>query len=141
MRRLLLLSLLGLLVSAAPASAAFTYKAFRTPTGNIRCAGTGDLKTGKSMNLRCDVGRHTWTAPKRPKSCGEGDYGSTLELTRRGHARFGCVSDAIDPTKLLKYGVLWKFGPFSCRVRTTGLRCRNAAGHGWFVSRTSYKRF
>ena len=69
------------------------------------------------MNLRCDIRSHTWKAPKRAKTCVEGDYGSTLELTKRGRARFGCVSDAIDPTKLLKYGVLWKFGPFSCRVR------------------------
>ena len=141
MRRLLPLALLGLLLTAAPASAAFTYKAFRTPSGNIRCAGTGDLKTGKSMNLRCDIQSHTWTAPKRAKPCVEGDYGSTLSLTKRGRARFGCVSDAIDPTKLLKYGVLWKFGPFSCRVRTTGLRCNDAAKHGWFVSRTTYRRF
>jgi hypothetical protein len=139
--RLLPLALLGLLVSATPASAAYSYKAFRTPTGNIRCAGTGDLRTGKNFALRCDVQRHTWKAPKQTKPCTEGDYGSTFGLTKRGRARFVCVSDAIDPTRLLKYGVLWKFGPFSCRARTTGLRCTNVAKHGWFVSRTSYKRF
>ena len=56
-------------------------------------------------------------------------------------ARFCDLSDAIDPTKTLAYGKLWKFGPSSCRARITGVRCRNAANHGWFVSKTSYKRF
>ena len=142
--RLLPLSVLAVLVSlvaAAPASAAFSFKAFITPSGNIRCAGTGDIKAGKDLALRCDVQSHTWKAPKQLKPCIEGDYGSTFGLTKRGKARFVCVSDAIDPTKKLAYGRLWKFGPFSCRVRVTGLRCRNAANHGWFVSKTSYKRF
>jgi hypothetical protein len=139
--RLLPLALLGLLVAAAPASAAFSYKAFRTPSGNISCAGTGDLKAGKDFALRCDIRSHTWKAPKQTKPCIEGDYGSTLGLTKRGKARFVCVSDAIDPTRRLNYGVLWRFGPFACRARTTGLRCTNAAKHGWFVSKASYKRF
>jgi hypothetical protein len=140
MRRLPL-ALLLVLLSAAPASAAFSFKAFRSQTGNIRCAGTGDLKTGKDMSLRCDIMSHTWKAPKQSKPCIEGDYGSTLGMSRRSGAKFVCVSDAIDPTRLLKYGRLWRFGPFACRLKTTGLRCVNAAKHGWSVSRTSYRRF
>jgi hypothetical protein len=139
--RLLPLAAVALLVSAAPASAAFSYKAFKTPSGNIRCAAFGDRATGKNMGLRCDITSHTWKAPKQSKPCTEGDYGSTLGLTRRGGAKFICVSDAIGPVKLLTYNRLWKFGPFKCRVKTTGLRCINAAKHGWFLSATSYRRF
>ena len=142
--RLLPLAVLALLVSlvlAAPASAAFSFKAFHTPTENITCVAAGDKKTGKDFSLRCDIRSHSWKAPKQTKPCDAGDYGSSLGLTKRGKARFICVSDAPPTSKKLSYGVLWKFGPFSCRVRTTGLRCNNVAKHGWFVSKTSYKRF
>jgi hypothetical protein len=137
-----LLTLLALvLVAAAPASAAFKVRAFVTPTGNIRCLGEGDTATGKNYGMRCDITHHTWKAPKRSKPCTEGDYGSSLGMTRRGHARFICVSDAIGPVKKLRYGSVFRFGPFRCSIRTTGVRCRNAAKHGWFLSRARYRRF
>lgn len=139
--RVLPLALLALLVPATAATAAPSFKAFRTKTGNIRCAGTGDLKTGKDLALRCDIQSHSWRAPKRSKPCVEGDYGSSFGLTKRGRARFLCVSDAIDPTKQVEYGTLWRFGPFKCRIRSTGVRCVNAASHGWFLSKASYQRF
>ncbi len=139
--RLLPLAALVLLVSATPASAAFSYKAFSTPTRNITCVASGDRATGKGYGLRCDIRSHSWKAPKQTRPCDAGDYGSSLGLTKRGRAKFICVSDAPPPAKKLAYGKLWKFGPFSCRVRTTGLRCHNAAKHGWSVSRESYKRF
>ncbi len=139
--RLLPLAMLALLVSATPASAAFSFKAFHTPTKNITCVAVGNKATGKDFSLRCDIRNHSWKAPQQTKPCDAGDYGSSLGLTRRGKARFVCVSDAPPRSKKLGYGVLWKFGPFSCRVRTTGLRCTNAAKHGWFLSTASYKRF
>jgi len=137
-----LLALLALLLAAAaPASAAFKIKAFVTPSGNIRCVAEGDTATGRNYGMRCDITHHTWKAPKRSKPCTEGDYGSSLGMTRRGHARFICVSDAIGPAKRAKYGTVFRFGPFRCSIKTTGVRCRNAAKHGWFVSRARYKRF
>jgi hypothetical protein len=139
--RLLPLAVLGLLVSAAPASAAFSFKAFHTPSGNITCVASGDRATNRNLGLRCDITRHTWRAPKQTKPCDAGDYGSSLGLSRRGKARFICVSDAPPKSHRLAYGKLWKFGPFSCRVRIAGLRCTNAAKHGWFLSKASYKRF
>ncbi len=138
---LAVLALLASLVLAAPASAAFSFKAFHTPSGNITCVAAGNKATGKDFSLRCDIRSHTWKAPKQTKPCDAGDYGSSLGLTKRGRARFICVSDAPPPSKKLAYGKLWKFGPFSCRVRVSGLRCHNAAKHGWFLSMASYKRF
>ncbi len=139
--RLIPLAVLGLLVAAAPADAAFSFKAFHTPSRNITCVASGDRATGKGLGLRCDITSHTWKAPKQTKACDAGDYGSSLGLTRRGKARFICVSDAPPTSQRLAYGKLWKFGPFACRVKTTGLRCANAGKHGWFVSVASYKRF
>ena len=139
--RLLPLALLGLLVAASPASAAFSIKAFHTPSGNITCVASGDRATGKNLGLRCDVTSHTWKAPKQTRPCDAGDYGSSLGLTRRGKARFICVSDAPPHSQRLAYGKLWKFGPILCRVKISGLRCANAAKHGWFLSKASYKRF
>jgi uncharacterized protein DUF6636 len=139
--RLLLLALLGVLLAAVPASAAFRVKAFVTPTGNIRCVAEGDTATGKDFGMRCDITHHTWTAPKRATPCTEGDYGSSLGMSKRGRARFICVSDAIGPARRVRYGTKFRFGPFRCSIRTTGVRCLNAARHGWFVSRQSVKRF
>jgi hypothetical protein len=139
--RALLFVLLVFLVAVAPASAAFKVKAFVTPTGNIRCLGEGDTATGRDFGMRCDITHHTWKAPKRSKPCTEGDYGSSLGMTKRGGAKFICVSDAIGPAKRVKYGTIFRFGPFRCSIKTTGVRCSNAAKHGWFVSRQRVKRF
>jgi hypothetical protein len=143
MRRIVgvLCAVLVSLVVAAPASAAFKVRAFVTPSGNIRCVAEGDTATGKDFGLRCDITTHTWTAPKRSKPCTEGDYGSSLGMTKRGGARFICVSDAIGPAKKATYGTIVRFGPFRCSIRTTGVRCTNARKHGWFLSVARYKRF
>jgi hypothetical protein len=54
-----------------------------------------------------------------------------------------CVSDT--PTspqaKVIAYGRTWRGGPFTCSSRTTGLRCSNRAGHGFFLSRQRWSRF
>ncbi len=139
--RTVLVSLLATLVVPGSAGAAFGFSAFHSPSRNIVCVGAGDRATGKRMELRCDISSHTWTAPPQTKPCDAGDYGSSLGMTRRGRARFICVSDAPPPSKILAYGELWRFGPFKCRMNTTGVRCVNAAAHGWALSRGSVKRF
>ena len=139
--RTALAALLATLVVPGSASAAFGFSAFHSPTGKIVCVGSGDKATGKHMELRCDISSHTWTAPPQTKPCDAGDYGSSHGMTRRGSARFICVSDAPPSSKELAYGKLWRFGPFKCRMKTTGVRCVNAAAHGWTLSRSSVKRF
>jgi hypothetical protein len=139
--RFVLLALLGLLLSAVPASAAFKARAFKTKTGNIRCIGQGDTATGKDFGMRCDITHHTWKAPKQSKPCTEGDYGSSLGMTKRSGAKFICVSDAIGPARTMKYGSVFRFGPFRCTIKTSGVRCTNANHHGWSVSRERVRRF
>lgn len=111
---------------------------FKTPSGNIRC---GMFRAGGKWSMRCDVYDHSWVAPG-PNPCGgTGDYGSSVGMGRKGHPRFLCVSDAMDNGPTLTYGKSLSYGPFYCKSRPKGLKCYNAKGHGWFLSRESYRFF
>jgi hypothetical protein len=131
---------MALLAGSALASPSATLKGFQTPTRNIVCGGTN----GSQAWLRCDITSGLKPKPARPKSC-EFDYGGTLTLSAKGRARIGCVSDAVLPNPpkapVLAYGKVWRHGPFRCKSARTGLTCRNKAGHGFFLSRQSWKRF
>lgn len=133
MRKLLALgAVLGALAGAAPASAAVS---FHSPSGNIRCAIAAKIYT------RCDITRRDWRPPPKPRTC-EFDWGNTLEVGLRGRGRFGCVSDAIDPGRVLPYGEVIQRGRFRCRSRRSGMRCVNARnGHGFALSRERVRRF
>lgn len=142
MRCLLAVGALALAVlagSALASSGATTLKGFQTPSRNIVCAGY----TGSPASLRCDIASGLEPKPSRPPGC-KYDFGGTLTLSAAGHARIGCVSDAVlpDPTKapVLAYGKTWHDGPFTCRSTKTGLTCHNTAGHGFFLSRALWKR-
>lgn len=122
--------------SAGPA--AFRLKFFQTPSGNIRC---GMFKSGGKWSMRCDVYDHSWVAPG-PNPCGgTGDYGSSVGMGGKGRAKFICVSDAMDSGRTLTYGTSLTYGPFFCKSRPKGLKCYNGRGHGWFLSRESYRLF
>jgi hypothetical protein len=129
-----LLALLALLL-AASASASTVTRPFQTPSGNIKCEG---FRLNGVYGLRCDVYSHSWKAPKQTRPCDAGDYGSSLSMSASGRVRWPCVGDATDPGPRLGYGRSWSFGPFRCTSRTTGLTCRNAGRHGWFLARGSY---
>jgi hypothetical protein len=127
-----LAALLGALTAAAPASAAVS---FHSPSGNIRCLIAAKIYT------RCDITRRDWRPPPKPRTC-EFDWGNTLEVALRGHGKFGCVSDAIDPGRVLAYGDVIERGRFRCRSRRSGMRCVNTRnGHGFALSRERVRRF
>jgi Family of unknown function (DUF6636) len=45
------------------------------------------------------------------------------------------------PGRLLRFGQSWKVGAYwRCVSRSTGLTCRNRAGHGWWVGRSRGSR-
>jgi hypothetical protein len=116
--------------------AAFKFKSFKTPSGNIQC---GIVKSGGRWSIRCDVYEHDWTAPPQKKPCVEGDYGSSLSMGGKAKPKFICVSDAIGATKVLKYGKKLEFGPFVCKSKRKGLKCENKLDRGWFLSRQTYR--
>ena len=91
---------------------------------------------------RCDIHRHSWPLPKRPKSC-EFDYGGSLFIGVKGRGEYGCVSDsAMGAGPVLPYGETIRKGRFECHSEEAGVRCVNRRnGHGFFLSRESVKLF
>jgi hypothetical protein len=133
MRKLVPLAvLITALVVASPATAATS---FQSPSGNIRCV------IDRTVFTRCDITDRDWSPPPKPRSC-EFDWGNSLALGFRGRGRFLCVSDAVDSARKLDYGQSIKRGRFSCRSRTSGIRCVNVRnGHGFAVSKQRVRRF
>jgi hypothetical protein len=120
------------LVSVAPASAARVH--FSTPSRNIGCIGDGSL-------LRCDVRQTATKPPPKPRSC-RYDWGNYFELRPTGRPRRLCVSDsALGGRRILAYGWTLRLGRMSCVARRIGLTCRNADGHGFFLSRERVRLF
>jgi hypothetical protein len=138
--RIVLAILVGSAVAAAPSAASSVVISFRTPTGNIGCVYTSGLGPGPA--LRCDIRTGLRPKPPRPRNC-DLDWGDSYELGARGRAGVTCHGDtAIDQrARVLRYGSTWRRGPFTCRSKRTGLRCRNLRGHGFFMSRQHSYRF
>ena len=133
----LALALIALLLTPAAAQAGIT--GFQTPSGNIFCA---YINFEEHRSLRCDISRMDNPPAPKPRSC-EFDWGSSFGVSPRGKAYRLCVSDTpMDPKfKKLPYGSTWKRGPFTCRSRTTHLRCTNLRGHGFKLSRSKQTLF
>ncbi|HWT04132.1 MAG TPA: DUF6636 domain-containing protein [Xanthomonadales bacterium] len=130
-RTALVLAALGLApVCVSPATAtASEFEQFRTPSGNIGCAYSDNA-------LRCDIRSGIPHAPPRPKNC-DLDWGGGYGMGTRGPASVMCAGDtAIDPhSRAIPYGTTWHRGAFRCASQLAGLRCANASGHGFFLSK------
>ena len=99
---------------------------FQTPSHKIMC---GEFPSGgPGAFLRCDL-------------LFLNDRAAYLRRTGRG--RLDHVTDAVGVPGAaeLPYGTTRRFGPFTCNSRTTGLTCRNPAGHGFSVSRQRQRVF
>ncbi len=145
LRRLVLVSMLLAVATVAPA-AARTGKAvireFRTPTGNIGCVFSSGLDGAAAPTVRCDIRSRLRPEPKRPSSCPL-DYGDSLQVERTGATILVCHGDtAIDPrSRVLAYGHQFLRDGIICVSRFSGLTCTNASGHGFFLSRQSWRVF
>jgi hypothetical protein len=128
---------LAALTVGAAAAGASTFQFFRTPSNQIGCV----YQTGPAY-LRCDVMYRTRF--NGTKQCGEvGDAGQSFAMRTRGRVKLLCASDtSFQPgSRVLRYGTTRRFGPFRCHLSTSGLRCTNRAGHGWFLSRDRQRMF
>ena len=127
------------LLAAAPSQAAplFEFRTFQVPSKAIHCG-----YTAPPASLRCDVDGELKPKPRRPARC-KLDWALGLTLDRIGRARVVCAGDTVnDPAaRVVGYGKTWKRGGIECVVRRKGLTCENAAGHGFFLSRSSWRRF
>lgn len=127
-------SLLAFLLVPAQSSA-FQLKLFHTPNGNIGCAmifGKGSRGGG----ARCDIAKHSWQAPPKPKSC-ELDYGGGLNVGPHRKAEFFCAGDTtLHQGHVLQVGGVEKLGPYRCKLLTSRMvRCVNRdTHHGYRLS-------
>ncbi len=102
---------------------------FQLPSGNIHCMTF-------EGSIRCDVLQSTYPRPPRPLGC-DLEYGDAVEVAPSGAARLVCHGDTVaDPAlPVLGYGRAWRGRGMSCTASQAGLRCVNAEGRGFELSR------
>ena len=130
-------ALLCVVLAFASTAAAAGFVVFQTPSKNIGCAYLPAISRGDVPTLRCEIRSGLKPLPHHAHRCSEGIFGQAVTMTRRGRGQAICISDTIrNPSaRVLGYGHSIHVGGFMCTSRRTGLRCTNAAGHGWFLSR------
>ncbi|MGZ4384600.1 MAG: DUF6636 domain-containing protein [Gaiellaceae bacterium] len=132
------MTLLGSWAAASPnetQAVKDVYFDFRMPSNNIFCAYVVQ-SSPNAKYLRCDI--MSGLRP-RPSSAGcvDGDRSISVSINATGRASYPCVGDTVKNTQSTRfpYGWTWRRGGFTCSSSTTGLRCRNLSGHGFFLSR------
>lgn len=129
---------LALLLVGGPAAA--DVFGFETPSGNIDC----------SVGLESDYADIICTIHQRngppalpaPAGCTE-DWGHIFELQERGPTRMVCQDKGQDHSwnDKASYGVTGRFRSITCDSSEKGFECRNADGHGFFLSRARQSVF
>ena len=139
MRALVAVGLLALASAGAASARTATLISFRTPSKNIYCLYSSAGPLGPAA-LRCDIRSHLHPAPPA-HSCVEGVYGESVSMTRTSAAHVNCISDTTYNPKagVLAYGTSWSRDGFRCVSRSVGLTCTNQRGHGFFLSRESWR--
>jgi Family of unknown function (DUF6636) len=102
---------------------------FRMPSNNIAC---GYFTGFGPVSLRCDI--LSGMKPRPRGSCELDWTGLSMGL---GSARPTCAGDTVFDRRapVLRYGSVWKRGPFTCVSLLIGLSCTNRTGHGFFLSK------
>jgi hypothetical protein len=123
--------------ASAAAAQPLEIRFFQTPSKRIHCA-----YVAPPASLRCDIDGGLRPRPPRPARC-ELDWAQGIWIGKKGRAHVVCAGDtAADPSaRVVGYGQTWRRNGFTCRVRRVGLTCRNAVGHGFFLSAESWRRF
>jgi hypothetical protein len=116
---------------------------FKTPSGNIVCVHS-------STDVLCGIKSGLKPKPPYTAECrriGLDHNADRISLGATGRARpIACSGDAGPfvgerSARVLGYGKTWTSEGLSCRSTFSGLTCRNRSGHGFFLSRTRWRRF
>jgi hypothetical protein len=120
-----------------PASASARFVFFQTPSHNVGC-----LYSTSPAYLRCDIRSGLKPPPSKPKGCTV-DWTGGYQVGPTGRAHKVCAGDTVlsADSRVVPYGTTWRSGAFACKSRTSGLRCKNRSGHGFFLSRRHSYRF
>jgi hypothetical protein len=109
---------------------------FQSPSSNIGCEVNASA-------TRCDIKERSWAPPPKPSNC-DLDWGQGIEISGSDMPSFACAGDtAFDPSaSVLAYGQRTRQGSIVCDSEQAGVTCTNeASGHGFFLSRDSYRIF
>ena len=122
------------------------YGSFKTPSRNIVCGWS--VAPDGSASMECGI-KSGLKPPPKPIQCDAGDP-NDKRVSLRATGRATPVLCAGDPGPLLPqieakasvlaYGSSTRVGAITCTSATTGLTCRNRDGHGFFLSRASWRR-
>ncbi len=123
-------------LTAGTAAAAATFVSFQTPSKNIGCIYVSATSKKDRPYIRCDIGGGLHPLPPRPKAC-DLDWGYGYSMFGTGKAHTFCAGDTALNSRahVLRYGSIWRRGPFTCESSRIGLRCTNRSRHGFFLSR------
>ena len=132
MRWLLAALVFALLAFPVVASA---QEGFQLPSGNVFCE-------VEENALRCDLVEFTFAKPPRPRNC-DTDWGHAYSIGARGVSRVLCAGDTVvnRGARVLRYGARWDGVGVTCYAERTGLKCINADGRGFELSRATLNRF
>jgi Family of unknown function (DUF6636) len=125
--------------TTVPAAPPRHLRGFQSPSQNIGCYMSAQF----GGNVRCDIRERSWTPPPKPANC-ELDWGQGVAFHGSGKAGVVCAGDTtLDKTApVLAYGQTSQAGPVQCHSAEAGVTCANAdSGHGFFLSRQSYRVF
>jgi len=133
---------LGFGAASADARRADEVVGFSTPSKNIGCQyARFEAQPALPATLRCDIRTGLHPKPAKPRGCNL-DWGDSLEMRKRSRVTVTCHGDtALGDRHILRYGKTWRHDGFTCVSSTTGLMCRNLAGHGFFLSRQRSRIF
>ena len=135
----ILLIVSALAVVPGSASASGSSKAFKTPDGNIICTLVGGTVNGATLGAaRCGIRKANWS---QPKACPAGWDFVFLTTTLGVKGSPSCVDNTIAPKAVLAIGKKTSLASITCSSATKGVTCIKANGHGFFISRASYKLF
>jgi uncharacterized protein DUF6636 len=132
------------LTASASAGSSTRLPGFRSPSGNISCLILG----GTPATLLCKIAHADYAKELQarcmgPAGAGVDWHGFELSAARKG--AIVCSGGALYPGTdrpsyvTVPYGKTWRQKMFSCSSRVTGVNCSNPNGHGFFLSRQTWR--
>ncbi len=135
------------------AASATQLPGFRSPSGNISCLFIPSAATSSGgrtpATLLCKIAQASYAKQLQlrclgPSGAGVDWHGFELPATRKGAV--ACSGGILynpatqHPSYVtVAYGRTWRQKMFSCTSRTEGVNCSTPSGHGFFVSRQTWR--
>jgi hypothetical protein len=113
---------------------------FMTPSGNIQCsAGTGE----GAADVSCTIFERSGPLARADTGGCMSNFGHHFVLFDHGGVEMPCedLPRRMSGAPLAGYGEAARFGKITCTSSKSGFECRNADGHGFFLSRARQSVF